>query len=400
MNERVSLDSVRHVATAVVYKKQRRAATLRRTNDGNVFQYDADYAAGSVASTLPLNGSPQLRAAGAVPPFFAGLLPEGRRLVALQRATKTSADDDLTLLLAVGADTIGDVQIVPDGCEPDLPPPLVATRDFGSLHFGELFAAATGSHPDRVGLPGVQAKVSVNRMLSFPLGVAHHAYILKLSPPEYPYLVENEAVFLRMARDCGLATADAQLVHDQSGRSGLLVRRSDRLETESGAQLLAQEDACQACGRYPADKYTLTTEAALTGLARLTSAPRVALRELIRQVAFAYLTGNGDMHAKNLSVVECDGEIARFPGLRHPSPHTCTATRRWPCPSIAAIEKTSRETPCSTWATQWDFRDGPWRRCSMPCSHDFRSAMSQVDNLPFDARRIHRLRRLMTGPRE
>ena len=33
--------------------------------------------------------------------LFAGLLPEGRRLGALRRAVKTSADDDLTLLLAV-----------------------------------------------------------------------------------------------------------------------------------------------------------------------------------------------------------------------------------------------------------------------------------------------------------
>ncbi len=54
-------------------------------------------------------------AAGALPPFFSGLLPAGRRLTALRSAVKTSADDELTLLLAVGADTIGDVQILPHG---------------------------------------------------------------------------------------------------------------------------------------------------------------------------------------------------------------------------------------------------------------------------------------------
>ena len=43
------------------------------------------------------------------------LLPEGRRLGALRRAVKTSADDELSLLLAVGADAIGDVQVVPSG---------------------------------------------------------------------------------------------------------------------------------------------------------------------------------------------------------------------------------------------------------------------------------------------
>jgi len=37
--------------------------------------------------------------AGALPSYFSGLLPEGRRLGALRRAVKTSADDELSLLL-------------------------------------------------------------------------------------------------------------------------------------------------------------------------------------------------------------------------------------------------------------------------------------------------------------
>lgn len=38
---------------------------------------------------------------------FAGLLPEGVQLGVVTTLTKTSADDHLTLLLAIGADTIG-----------------------------------------------------------------------------------------------------------------------------------------------------------------------------------------------------------------------------------------------------------------------------------------------------
>lgn len=56
--------------------------------------------------------APVRTAAGAVPPYFAGLLPESRRLTALQRAIKTSADDEFSLLLAIGHDAIGDVQVV------------------------------------------------------------------------------------------------------------------------------------------------------------------------------------------------------------------------------------------------------------------------------------------------
>ena len=68
--------------------------------------------------------------------------------------------------------------------------------------------------------------------------------------------------------------------------------------------MLAQEDACQVVGRYTADKYRLPSEAVIAGLASVTGAPIVAARDLVRQFAFAYLTCNGDAHAKNFSVVQ------------------------------------------------------------------------------------------------
>jgi hypothetical protein len=52
---------------------------------------------------------------GAVPPFFAGLLPEGVRLGVVTSSTKTSADDHFTWLLANGAGTFGNVRVVPAG---------------------------------------------------------------------------------------------------------------------------------------------------------------------------------------------------------------------------------------------------------------------------------------------
>ena len=94
----MNLDRLRFVEEAVVRKAGVRAGTLRRDRHGIVFEYDADYGGPPVATTLPLSASPLRTPAGAVPPFFAGLLPEGRRLVALRRAIKTSLDDDLSML--------------------------------------------------------------------------------------------------------------------------------------------------------------------------------------------------------------------------------------------------------------------------------------------------------------
>ena len=103
---------------ADVYKAGVLAARLERHDGGTRFSYLPAYLASggpAVASSLPLTADPVLSAAGAAPPYFTGLLPEGRRLNALRRSVKTSVDDDLSLLIAAGANPVGDVQIVGHG---------------------------------------------------------------------------------------------------------------------------------------------------------------------------------------------------------------------------------------------------------------------------------------------
>lgn len=89
------------------------------------------------------------------------LLPEGVRLFALKDRTKTSLEDELTLLLAVGHDCVGNVAVVPEGEDPDLLPvePLPYDVD-------DLFARAQAAE-DPTGLSGVQEKIS-SAMLEVP----------------------------------------------------------------------------------------------------------------------------------------------------------------------------------------------------------------------------------------
>lgn len=309
------------VAEADVYKQGRLAASLARRPEGVEFRYTRDYldsGGPAVATTLPVSPEPILTPAGAVPPFFAGLLPEGRRLTALRRQVKTSADDELSLLLAVGADVIGDVQVLPAGVVPYEVPPAVAVSDFNTANFREVFARAVGATPDRVGISGVQDKVSA-RMITLPVQQAGASHLLKLNPPELPALVENEAFFLDAARRSGLRVPHNQLVTDATGDSGLLIRRFDRRAgTDGRAVALAVEDGCQVLGRYPADKYAVTAEQVCAALCAPADAPLVAARELLRQLAFAYLTGNGDAHAKNLAILQ-DGEWLVSPAFDLPS---------------------------------------------------------------------------------
>lgn len=317
------MGEIKGVRWRFCYQAGRHAGYLRRSVAGVEFSYRDAYEGPPVATTLPLGGPPVPAPAGAVPPFFAGLLPEGRRLAALRWAVKTSADDELSLLLAVGADAIGDVQVVPAGESPTEVAPSVSVSSFDDVRFSDLFARSVGrDRVDRVGLPGVQEKVSAS-MIALPVARRGERSILKLNPPEFPHIVENEAFFLRAAELSGLSAAAAEIVRDREGEAGLLVRRFDRIPAAGGgARMLAQEDGCQVLGRYPADKYTVTTEEVLRGLVAATRARPVAARELLRQVAVAYLTGNGDAHAKNFSILEDEhGEWRASPAYDVPSSH-------------------------------------------------------------------------------
>lgn len=194
MTEGYPLEDLATVERADVYKRGRLAAHLTRVGDDVEFAYTTEWLAARgapVATTLPVTDGPVVTRGGAVPAFFAGQLPEGRRLGALRRSLKTSADDELTLVLAVGGDVVGDVQVVPADVDPQHVPPLLQVADFADVRFADLLAELE-IRVDRVGLPGVQDKVSA-AMLNLPVARAGERYVLKLDPPEYPGLVEDEA---------------------------------------------------------------------------------------------------------------------------------------------------------------------------------------------------------------
>lgn len=312
---------------ADIYKSGVLAARLERADGGTRFSYVPSYLSSRgepVASTLPLSSRPVDAPAGAVPPFFTGLLPEGRRLASLRRAVKTSADDELGLLMAAGGDPVGDVQIVPHG-EP------LATGARDGEHAVEFDArrppdfAALVDDPtlvDPKALAGVQDKVSAG-MISLPAAQAGRRYILKLNAPEFPHVVENEALMYRFAARLRLPVSGVKLVRDIAGRAGLLVERFDRPALpDGGTARLAVEDGSQLLGLYPADKYNVSYEELCRAVAAQCSAELPALRNLAVQGAFAWLVGNGDLHAKNVSVVRgltSPGEWAVAPVYDIPS---------------------------------------------------------------------------------
>ena len=293
---------------ADIYKAGILAARLERHEGGTRFSYLPAYLASggpAVASSLPLSTQPVLSGGGAAPPYFTGLLPEGRRLNALRRSIKTSADDDLSLLIAAGGNPVGDVQIVGHGEPLDPDEHAVELDPKLPVDFEQLLGDPDLIDP--VALAGVQDKLSAG-MISMPVASAGKRFILKLNAPEFPHVVENELVMFRYAARLRIPLSRVQLIRDVAGRPGLLVERFDRVPLPgAGAdevQRLAVEDGAQVLKLYPADKYNVGFGQVCQALADYCAAPLPALRNLAIQGAFAWLSGNGDLHAKNVSMVQ------------------------------------------------------------------------------------------------
>lgn len=310
------------MSVAHVFKKSEYCGDLVASPTETLFTYKPrwiDDGREQVASTLPVTPEPVVRPPRSLPAFFANLLPEGRRLITLIDRVKTSADDEFGLLNAVGADTIGDVTVVPaDEPTEQLADEVQLPLSPNEFSFEEILEKDLLSDAS---LPGVQDKIS-GRMISLSAVRTDEEFILKLSPDRYPCVVENEHYFVELARQCGLRAVDTEIIADRDGRTGLLVKRFDRATVNDEQIRLHVEDGCQTSERWPAEKYMIGFEQIAESMARLCDAPQVAMLELYRQWLFALVTCNGDQHAKNFSILEgLDGETRVSPAYDLP----CTA---------------------------------------------------------------------------
>lgn len=289
-----------------IHRNAIRVGSLRRTSHGAVFTYDDAFfeahrdQPGGLATHLPYSRRVVETSGVNLHTYFAGLLPEGLRLSALLRKVKTSEDDLFSLLVAAGSDCVGDLfPVLPGAPFEPLAPAEEELSSLDQVSFVELFERSLGlEHQPSVA--GVQQKLSPS-MISFPFATRRKRWILKLNPPEYPRLIENEFFFMNAALSCGLRVPKVHLVHDRGGASGLLVERFDRAYDKGRWRGIHQEDACQFLNKYPADKYRLKMGDIATAM-DLCQAPLVERARLIDLIAFSYVIGNGDLHGKNISL--------------------------------------------------------------------------------------------------
>ena len=283
---------------------------VRTPGDFNAFSFEEGYRENGGSPTLSLS----FRAAtgglrkdprpinGALPVFFANLLPEDKLREAMEKhhGGAVRPGNDFDLLVALGADLPGAVRVLPsDGTTVTLP------------------SNAEAKPKARFSLAGVQMKLSVMKNtgkgggLTLPLDDSQGQYIAKFPSTAFPGVSENEFANLALAAAIGMDVPERELV-EKSDFDGvpeefdtlsegkiLLIRRFDR-EPE-GARIHI-EDFAQVFGVYPSCKYEGAAYHDIAAALNVAISPAAAL-EFVRRLALAAITGNGDMHLKNWSLI-------------------------------------------------------------------------------------------------
>lgn len=255
-----------------------------------------------------------------VEPFLDGLLPDrDDTRDAMGREFGVSGRNPFALLTRVGLDCAGAVQFA----EPDALTDVLERRGtLSAVDDQEIGArlrtlrsgarASWVASRERWSLAGAQAKFALRRgddgSWYEARGSEPTTHIIKPGVIEFELQALNEHVCLGTAARLGLPAAKSSYV-EFDGEPAIVVTRYDRQVTASGLMRVHQEDLCQASAVSPRDKYESSggpSAVDVVSLLRRHGHPSEQARNVERftaYLAYNYLIGAPDAHAKNFSVL-------------------------------------------------------------------------------------------------
>lgn len=241
---------------------------------------------------------------GHLPPWFAGLLPEGALRSLVETEMGPGDHDDVDIIARLGGDLPGAVCVLPEAGVPE------TGFTWESL---DGFKVPVPPGLVKFSLAGVQLKFTAGMedgRLTVPARAANGRYILKVPSERHPLLPEMEYAAMTLCRETGVDTAECRLVplatvaglppaFLEYGGNALLVERFDRTATGGRVHI---EDMAQIVGAVGDRKYTMANIETVWNMVRRFSVdPFGDVLEGMRRVAADILLGNGDNHLKNWS---------------------------------------------------------------------------------------------------
>ena len=290
------------------------------------FTYDADYLANPSATPLSVSmplATGTYRQASALP-WIEGLLPDSQDVRDRWGTQfRVSARNPFALLAHMGKEAPGAVQL----CPPDEVEETLAQA--GSLkpvteaEIGRRLARLADNpsnwtvEGERWSLGGAQSKFALTR-----IGRAWHeasgaqptTHIIKPGIGRFRSQSLNEHLIMTTAAGLGLRAARTEY-QEFGGRSAIIVTRYDRIGGDDGIARVHQEDLCQALSVPPRKKYEADGG---PGAARINDLLRAVADETSRwrfneALAYNYLIGGSDAHAKNYSLLLAGHQVRLAP---------------------------------------------------------------------------------------
>lgn len=317
--------------TLIVLMDGRRLATVTTTGDRLALIYDQRWQETALSLSMPVAGreygDPPVRA------FLWGLLPDNERVLERwAREYGVSARNPFALLRHVGEDCAGAAQFVrPERVEAiRTGEGRVEWLDENEIadRIRELRRDPTAWHAHDTGqfsLAGAQAKFALYRdpgtgRWGEPFGAMPTTHIFKPAISGLDDHDLNEHLCLAAARRLGVDAASSHIEAFGAERVAV-VQRYDRLQNADGTiRRLHQEDICQALGLPPTTKYQNeggpTPEQIIALYREHIETPWIAERTVHRFVdmlAFNWLIGGTDAHAKNYSVLLAGPQVRPAP---------------------------------------------------------------------------------------
>ncbi len=124
-------------------------------------------------------------------------------------------------------------------------------------------------------------------------------YIFKPQTTDYSQLPENEDLTMHLAECAKIRVVPHSLIRLADGSLGYITRRIDR--TKDGKKI-DMEDMCQLTLHPTEYKYKGSYEQIAKAITQYCDMPKLNLANYVQLLLFCFVTGNNDMHLKNLSL--------------------------------------------------------------------------------------------------
>lgn len=300
------------------------------------FEYDRSWQENPQAYPLSLSMPLAATSHGhaAVEPFLWGLLPDNNEILRRWgQRFHVSPRNPFRLLTHVGEDCAGAVQLVKPESESD----YLAGSQKGKVDWltEEEIAARmelllrdesiwrTGDDTGQFSLAGAQPKSAFyydprKDRWGVPSGAVPTTHIFKPAKATFEGYAENEHFCLRLAQELGLPAASSRVLHFK-GIPVIVVERYDRHREGDKVIRIHQEDACQALGRMPQQKYQNEggpSSREIFGLLHDWSSDRSADEKVfVRSQVLNWMLYGTDGHAKNYSLLIAPNNQVRLAPL-------------------------------------------------------------------------------------